>query len=70
MIDDKITTKRAQGWFKIREAAKYASVSQDWLRRRIYAKVLPATNIASKTNPRWRIKRDELDQYLLQLRDK
>jgi len=51
-------------WLTIRDAADYACVSEDWIRRRIYRGELTATNIASRKAPRWRINAITLEKFL------
>jgi len=51
-------------WLTVKDAADYAQVSEDWIRRRIYRNEIEAINISSKKAPRWRIPFVGLEEYL------
>lgn len=48
----------------VKDVAVLASLSESYLRRKIYSRELPATNIGTEARPVWRISRKDLAQWL------
>lgn len=51
-------------YLAVKDAAVVASLSESYVRRKIYSRELPAANIGSEARPVWRIQRKDLEQWL------
>lgn len=56
----------ARVWLTVKDAADYSNLSQEYIRRKIYSKELPAHNMSSKLQPRWLINVQDLDAFIKQ----
>ena len=50
-------------WLTVAQAAEYLQVSEDTVRRRIRAKVLPAKQLNGRKSP-WRIAAADVERFL------
>lgn len=54
----------SKGWLSIENAAMYADVSPDHIRRAVRGAMLPASNVGTPDRPLYRISRQDLDAWL------